>query len=136
MGLKLESTTKVCSRCKKDKSLNEFYKQKDRYESLCKKCKKEARINREREFETKGSQSDNKDLSRKLFPTDKSVEGREFYDFEIACLPELDESIFYPDKKIVELGLDKDDVTDLLGFLQWHLEQKNKRLKNKLEEDL
>lgn len=140
MEIKLESTTKVCSRCKKDKSLSEFYKQKDRYESLCKKCKKEARINREREFDSNGFESDNKfqklDISTKLYPTERNSEGSQFHDSEIESIPELDESIFYPERKIIELGLNKDDVADLLGFLQWQLEQKNKRLKNKLEEGL
>ena len=136
----MESTTKVCSRCKKDKSLSEFYKQKDRYESLCKECKKEARFNRERESETKSSQSDNKsqklDTLSKLPSAKRSFENKQFYDFETESMPELDESIFYPERKMIELGLTKDDVADLLSFLRWQLEQKDKRLKNKSEENL
>jgi len=109
MELKLESATKVCSRCKKDKGFSEFYKQKDRYESLCKKCKKDARFNREKEFATKSSQLDNKfqkfDIPTRLSSEVGSFQSSQFDNFEIESMPELDESIFYPERKMIELGL-------------------------------
>lgn len=136
----MKEATKVCSRCKKDKYLSEFYRQKDRYESLCKVCKKEARVNREKGFEAKSSQSDNNfqnlGIPTKLPSTEKSSERTLLYDFEIESMPEIDESIFYPERKIMDLGLSKDDVAELSGFLRWQLEQKDKRFKNKLEEGL
>ncbi len=45
----MEQTRKECTRCKEFKSVNLFYKQGGRYESLCKDCKKHARKGRHQE---------------------------------------------------------------------------------------
>lgn len=39
----MEVSKKACTRCKEFKSLELFYRQGDRIESVCKDCKKEAR---------------------------------------------------------------------------------------------
>ncbi len=46
MELAVDTNGKHCSRCKKFKSADQFYKQGDRLESLCKQCKLESRHNR------------------------------------------------------------------------------------------
>lgn len=55
----MESQAKTCSRCKKFKSAELFYKQGDRYESICKDCKKEARKDRSVEPAKEDSASTN-----------------------------------------------------------------------------
>ena len=46
MELILEVIKKACSNCEEFKSLEEFYRQGERYESLCKCCKQKARDQR------------------------------------------------------------------------------------------
>ena len=42
----MEVNSKACSRCAEFKSLTEFYRQGERYESLCKCCKQKQRSDR------------------------------------------------------------------------------------------
>ncbi len=45
--LDVEVNSKACSRCGEFKSLTEFYRQGERYESLCKGCKQKNRSERQ-----------------------------------------------------------------------------------------
>lgn len=48
----MNENEKVCTRCQKRKDINLFYKQGNRYESLCKDCKRGARAEREEKSST------------------------------------------------------------------------------------
>ncbi len=109
--------------------MSEFYKQKDRYESQCKTCKKSSRSHR---IKKTLEHTLVVPLEAKPSPPKISIKP-EFIgyppDLGLEPIPEYDESIFYPEKKLAAKGFSRDDIEELLGFLRWHLDQRNKRLK-------
>jgi hypothetical protein len=46
-------------------------------------------------------------------------------------LASIDESIFYPERRIAALGLDENDIEDLMDFLRWHIARRDERAKTK-----
>lgn len=116
--LSLNTNGKACSRCNEFKSLDDFYKQGSRHESLCKACKRQAR-------EQKKSEAIVADPV--VEPPTKTA--GEFDDRE--TMPIFDESIFYPEERCRALGLDADDIADITAFVRWHMDQREKRLKKR-----
>lgn len=120
---------KVCSCCKEFKSLTEFYKQGNRYESKCKECKKSSRKNKGSNFlqaersvifyeRNKSNKNDDK--------AKNSFHHSSIFDREI--MPEFDESILYPENERRSLGITDDDMDLVVSYFRWQFEQRNKFL--------
>ncbi len=112
----MEYEKKACSRCGEFKSLGEFYKQGNRYESLCKECKKRSREKNEVQPSSKNC----------VAPTKR-------YDDDRETMPVFDESIFYPEEHCRALGLDDNDIASIVAFFRWHMDQRAKRMKKEEE---
>lgn len=126
----MNETGKACSRCGEFKSLGQFYKHRGQHETLCKCCKKKTRDARNTEPVSKVSASvfeskadDQVTSMAKLFL------GRD----EIESLPEIDESVFYPEQRLHALGLEVEDIADLVAFVRWNLDQKQKQSKKETD---
>ncbi len=105
----MELSKKPCSCCKEFKSLTEFFKQGDRYESKCKTCKKAARGQKKNPAPPIPSEAAVKDKN--------NVSTR--MDFEREVMPVFDESIFEPRENLRKLGLSDDDIGDIATFMRW-----------------
>lgn len=46
-------------------------------------------------------------------------------------MPVYDESIFYPERVLHDLGFTEDDINDLAEFMRWHITQRNRELEMK-----
>ena len=52
-------------------------------------------------------------------------------------MPVFDESIFYPEERCKALGLDSEDIDNIVSFVRWNMDQRDKRIaKQKLLEIL
>ncbi len=51
---------------------------------------------------------------------------------DLKFLNSIDHSIFYPERKLYALGLNDQDIEELLDFLRWHIAQSEKRKKSPL----
>ena len=120
----MEYETKACSRCEEFKSLSEFYKQGKRHESLCKSCKKKTRQEKDPP-QTSGTDI-NATSQKPLRP--------KFEDGERETMPVFDESIFHPEESCRAIGLGPSDLADLVAFVRWHMDQREKRLKKEKRE--
>ena len=115
---------KVCSRCQKFKSADEFYKQGVRLESLCKTCKREARDQKKIQA---GSPEKSGAVDSENPASKTASSHRHSYPYEREEIPEYDESIFYPEVAAMALGLTMEDLADITTFVRWHMEQKEKQ---------
>lgn len=43
-------------------------------------------------------------------------------------MPVFDESIFYPERRLYELGFTDEDIEVLVEYFRWHLNQRNRRI--------
>jgi hypothetical protein len=125
--LALEIQGRVCSRCNGFKSLSEFYKQGNRYESLCKPCKKDSRKKRDESAEEETTESD----SSIDWQETKSVSLAASKKDDREVMPVYDASIFYPAEARRALGISDEDMDSVVAFFRWHIEQREKRLKKK-----
>jgi hypothetical protein len=84
----VELAGKQCSRCKRFKSLGEFYQQGHRYESLCKGCKSKARAKRAG------------NAAEEVVPVvvEESIRRMDLDSRELESMPVFDESIFDPEE--------------------------------------
>lgn len=127
----MEILGKVCSRCSEFKSLSEFYKQGNRHESLRRTCKKSSRKKRDEVFETSHAEEIDATFetqeSNSVHPKSAKRDDRE-------VMPIYDESIFYPAERRRAVGISDDDMDSIVAFFRWHIEQREKRLKKKMEE--
>lgn len=110
---------RACSRCKEFKSPREFYRQGDRYESLCKTCKRESR---KRNIH---AQSRNPATPEQPARKMRSVVGVDLSEKEV--MPVFDESIFDPEAEVRKLGFSTDDIAEIVAYFQWHWEQEKKQ---------
>ena len=46
-------------------------------------------------------------------------------------MPVFDESIFYPERKLYELGFIDEDIEILVEYFRWHLNQRNLRIEKR-----
>jgi DNA invertase Pin-like site-specific DNA recombinase len=133
--LSLESKGKVCTRCNGFKSASDFYRQGNRHESLCKECKKISREKRDKVVGTvaiKNSEGKHCEVA----VTAKLRQGKMVTsDHDRETVRQFDESIFYPEEKRRALGISDDDMGSIVAFFRWQMEQREKRLKNKKEEN-
>lgn len=123
---------KVCSRCNEFKSLSEFYKQGNRHESLCKECKKNSRSKREKTVCPSPLLNTETSATAERFQKNHHIsqdDGREI-------MPRFDESIFYPQEERRSLGISDDDMDSIVAYFRWQMDQREKRLKKKEEEEL
>lgn len=46
-------------------------------------------------------------------------------------MPIFDESIFYPERVVKDLGFTDEDINEIAQFFQWHINQRNRGLEQK-----